>query len=200
MRGFSRIEKNMNTQNKVSLNEKTEDLNDLFVSFYNEYVEKVYGYIARQVWNHEEAEDLTSQTFIKAWKSFHSFDVTKASFKTWVFRIARNTVYDFFKTQKQCVDMSEYADIILSDTDIEREYIQKEILEEVQSILKTLPSKTQEIIRMRLWEGLSYKEIAFVLHQSEGSVKMSFSRGIQRIQKDMPHLVWLSYFLKLWLS
>ena len=86
--------------------EPIENINTDFASFYDVNVKIVYGYLYYRLRHRQTAEDLTEQTFLKALENFHRFDGQKASFKTWVFRIARNTLMQTLNEAKKTTQVS----------------------------------------------------------------------------------------------
>lgn len=151
---------------------------------YDEFFEKVYGFIFYRIQHKETAEDLTSQVFMKAVTHFHKFSADKASFSTWLLRIARNTLIDFFRTKKNYADL-EKAFEVKSDEDLEEKVAVKMDFEKVREVLSLLKPDARDIVMMRLWDGLSYKEIAEITGKSEGALKMVFSRSVEKLQKQL---------------
>ena len=72
---------------------------------YTEYKEKVMRYMLKKVQNPHDAEDLTSEVFLKVFKSIESFDENKASISTWIYTVARNTVIDYYRTRKDTAEL-----------------------------------------------------------------------------------------------
>ena len=71
-----------------------------FAELTKRHLSGVYSFVVRYVGNAEEAEDITQDTFLKAWKSLKKYDPSSSKFKTWLFRIARNTSIDFLRKKK----------------------------------------------------------------------------------------------------
>lgn len=166
-----------------------------FSILYYKYVKKIYKFIYYKVQHKETAEDLTSQTFIKALEKINSFSNEKSSFSTWVYAIARNSVIDFYRTKKNNFNIDDVWDL-KDNTDIERDADIRGKLEKVEKYLKGLKAEQREIIMLRVWEDMSYKEIAEITGKSEGNCKMIFFRTVKELKEKMP-LEILLYFLLL---
>ena len=78
-----------------------------FSGLYDVYIGKIYRFIFYKTSHKETAEDLTSKTFMKALKSVDRFDTEKGTFQAWLFRIARNTVIDFYRTKKDLKNIED---------------------------------------------------------------------------------------------
>lgn len=155
-----------------------------FAKLYDKYIEKIYRFIYWRVQHKETAEDLTSQVFMKALNQIDSYDETKSTFATWIYRIARNTVIDHYRTMKQSVDIDDYWS--LSDTvDIARDAEVRDKLQEVDQYLSHLSADQREIVLLRVWHGFSYKEIAELIGKTEASCKMVFSRVMTKLRVEI---------------
>jgi RNA polymerase sigma factor (sigma-70 family) len=156
---------------------------EAFSHLYDSYIEKVYRFVYYRVGHKQEAEDLVSVIFTKAYSKFQSFD-RKSKFGPWIISIARNTVIDFYRTRKFTSDIEDAFDIS-SNTNLSKEFEMKEKLDEVMKYLNTLSSDQKDLVVMRLWDGLSYEEISQVLGKSEASLRVSFSRIVSKMQKEL---------------
>lgn len=166
-----------------------------FGQLYDAYIKKIYDFIYYKTTHKETAEDLTSQTFFKALEKIKTFSPERGNFSSWIYQIARNTVIDHYRTKKEAIDIEDVWDLAGRE-DIERDLDLKGKLEKIEKYLGTLKHEQREIIIMRVWQDLSYQEIAAILCKSEASCKMVFSRAIIALRKEMPaHL--LIYFLLL---
>jgi RNA polymerase sigma-70 factor (ECF subfamily) len=152
-----------------------------FGKLYDRHFKAVYRFIAYRVSDTALAQDLTSQAFLKALEHIGSFDGRKASFLTWVMRIARNTLIDAYRTHRATEDIDE-LDIRQEGGDVSEDIDTRAKLEELRRALAALPQEQRDIIRMRVWDGLSYREIGQVLGKSEASCKMMASRTLRSLR------------------
>lgn len=154
-----------------------------FVLLYDAYVEKIYKFLFFRTFHKELAEDLTSQTFIKAFEKISTFDADRGTFQAWVYQIARNLLIDEYRKRKP-VDNIDAHQNLQSTTDLESETQAMQSKEALQKLLQTLSEESQELVTMRLWDELPYSEIAHITGKTEGSLKMQFSRIISQLQQQ----------------
>lgn len=158
----------------------------VFWEIYDKYVDKVYEFIYFKTYDEQISEDLTSDTFFKALKSLNKFDTTieNVSLKAWFMKIAYNNVIDYYKKKKDelCLD-----DILEKSecNDLAKEIDDKEKLKEVVTYLKTLKQEHSEILIMRLWDNLSYKQIAEITWKTEDNCKKIVSRTLVKINSNI---------------
>ena len=134
----------------------------------NRHKNKVYTYILLMVKNEHLAQDIFQETFIKVIKSLHNGKYQEnGKFISWVVRIAHNLIIDHFRKEKQMKMFSndEYETDIFnssrfSDSTVEEEIIQDQILTDVRRLVDFLPEEQKEVILLRHFMGLSFKEIA----------------------------------------
>ncbi|PIR94808.1 RNA polymerase subunit sigma-24, partial [Candidatus Falkowbacteria bacterium CG10_big_fil_rev_8_21_14_0_10_37_6] len=143
---------------------------------------KIYDFIYFKTHHKETAQDLTSIVFVKAMQKINTFD-NKSNFSAWLYRIARNTVIDHFRVLKKDKNIDDIWDLA-DNSDIAQDIDIKNKLAEVKKYLKNLKSDQRDIVIMRLWQNMSYAEIAQTLGKSEDSCKMSFSRTIKNLRGE----------------
>jgi RNA polymerase sigma-70 factor (ECF subfamily) len=163
-----------------------------FGLLYDRYIRKIYDFVYYKTMRRETAEDLTSQTFLKALEKIDDFDGGKGAFGAWLYRIARNTVIDHYRTRKEDANIEDIWDLAGKD-DVARDIDMKAKLEKVEKYLAALKREHREIVMLHLWEGLTHKEIAEALGKSEASCKMLYSRAITTLRREMP-LAMFVYF------
>jgi len=142
---------------------------------------RVFGYILLLVKNHTIAEDIFQDTFIKVIKSLQENKYTdNGRFVSWVMRIAHNLIIDHFRREKQLKtysnDQSE-IDVFnspkFSDKNVEELMVFEQILSEVRSLVEELPDEQKEVVMLRHYAGLSFKEIA---EQTNVSINTALGR------------------------
>lgn len=164
-----------------------------FGPLYDAYLEDIFRFVSYRVPKKETAEDITSQIFLKALERCASYNPKKGSFRTWLYQITRNCIIDFYR---QNTMHENIEDVVISDNEKSKQQIETNILySDVQNYLQKLSLEVQEIIVLRIWEGLSYAEISEILGKSEASCKMSFSRGLKELRGLMPLSLFLSFYL-----
>jgi RNA polymerase sigma-70 factor, ECF subfamily len=155
---------------------------EAFGLLYDHYLDPIYRFIYYKVFCREVAEDLTSDTFMKALKRLGSYQVDRGRFNSWLYQIARNTVVDYYRTKKESVPIDDVFDLGHDERTAEQ-LDALAGLAKVEEYLKALPARQREIITLRIWEGKSFDEIASLLGGTEGSVKMAFSRSIRQLRE-----------------
>mgnify|MGYP004444607617 FL=1 len=124
---------------------------------YLDYRDKVRRYISGKVRNIHDIEDLTSDVFVKVYEKLEKFDGEKASVSTWVYTITRNTVIDFYRTNKTCEELPE---TLVSDDGVDENVIKEESLSELCDALESLDERSRDLIIFHYYKGLTLKEIA----------------------------------------
>ena len=147
---------------------------------YSKYHDKVFGYILNHTSHVEDAEDLTNDVFLKAFRSLESFDEDKACVSTWLFTIMRNTLTDHFRKNRITETLDE--EYVAKD-DVEGSYLKKETLDELARALKKLPEEQRDIIILRYSDGLSLTEISDRLNISYGMIKVKHKQALQALGK-----------------
>lgn len=178
--GLSSTNPGMPTDINLVLSCQQGNLHD-FDALYTRHLKGVYAFIFYRVMERYAAEDLTSQTFLKALESIGSFDPKKGAFSTWLYRIARNTVTDHFRTSHPHEDIENMWDLPAEDNPF-LDAADKLSESQIRSALSRLPKDKRDLVLMRLWDGLSYKEIASITGKSEASLKMMFMRTVQDLR------------------
>lgn len=167
-----------------------------FGALFDAYHKKIYTFIYYRTHHKETAEDIASLVFTKALENIGSYNPGRGSFSTWLYQIARNSVIDHYRTFKS-TDGIENAFDLPSASNVERDADTRLKLEKVQKLLLQLPAQQRDIVIMRVWDGLSHKEIADILGISEANSKMTFSRAIAKLGKQEALILLILLALKL---
>ncbi len=166
------------------------------------YKSKVFNYIFRMVHSHLDAEDLTQETFVRAYTSIRSFQ-SRASLNTWLFRIATNLCIDFSRKTKRSqgltmsLSQEGEGDEEESDRDIpdmaydpQRLLMNKELGTQLNQALMALPIKLRTVVLMYDIEGLPYDEIASIVGCPLGTIKSRLFNARSALREKLaPYLV-----------
>lgn len=155
-----------------------------FTKLYEHYLPKIYGYIYKRVGARQEAEDLTSKTFLKMLAHLPRFKGDH--FKSWLYRIAANTVIDHFRTFHGTEDIGVLENLPAPEgMENPREDAEKsELKKEVFGALNLLPKKYSEIIYLKYYGDLSNEEIAHSLGITENNASVLLHRALKEFKKN----------------
>lgn len=150
-----------------------------FEDMYTEYSDQIYRFLYWQTSDSRLAEDLTSEVFMKAWRSRDSF--TTGSKKAWLYRIARNIVIDYWRKKHEIIteDMDEIA--FYDDKTAERLDREAEV-KLLNGALAKLPEKLRQVVTLRFLEKLPAKEVAKIFETTEGNVRLLQYRALRKLK------------------
>ncbi|MDD5043162.1 MAG: RNA polymerase sigma factor [Patescibacteria group bacterium] len=161
------------------------------------YLKPIYGFVYYYAGTASDAEDITQDVFVKAWKHIKKFDQRK-SFKTWIFSIAKNTAIDFLKKKKALLfsELSDEADSnSILDTLVDPAPLPDEILEraDIEQMLARamdkLPAKYRAVLFLYYKDGFNFREIAAVLGEPLNTVKSRQRRALLALKKILTETV-----------
>ena len=148
------------------------------------YQEKVYWHVRRIVINHEDANDVVQNIFLKIWKNLDGFRFESKLF-SWIYRIATNEAITFLKNKNKSffTTLGENNEYLLDNLRDEVRVDCDEIQRKLQRALLKLPEKQRLVFNMRYYDEMKYSEISEVLSTSEGALKASYRHAIKKIEK-----------------
>lgn len=151
-----------------------------------QYQERIYWMIRKMVVDHEDANDITQEVFIKVYQKIDSFKEDAQLF-TWVYRIATNECLSFLRKQKRRTFFSfESQQELLSEKLKENHMVtEDEITYKLQQALLSLPDKQRLVFQMKYFDELKYDEISNILNTSVGSLKASYHHAVKKIEKHL---------------
>lgn len=156
---------------------------DDFESLYRETFPRIYNYLYYHLLDQQTAEDVASEVYIKAYRSFDSFDSSRASFYTWVYSIAHNELMNQYRRTKPTSDLDELPEMVFATEDSYDD--EEERAEKVRALLSLLDEEDREIIYLKFWEGLQNKEIAERLGMNASTVSTRVSRAVGKLRKHV---------------
>lgn len=156
--------------------------NKTVISFSDVFLENnglIYKYIfLRTGYQKEIAEDLSQEVFFKALKNFEKYNNDKASIKTWLFRIARNVVIDFYRTRKENhIDIEKVEDLII------QEELNKDLTYFILRKIKLLKELEQEVVIYKFIYELSDKEISAIINKHNSATRVLIFRTINKLKE-----------------
>jgi RNA polymerase sigma-70 factor (ECF subfamily) len=144
----------------------------------------IYGFIYYKTFHKETAEDLTSETFFKALTHIQTVDPSR-SFQSWLYKIAQNSVIDHFRRERYMENIDDIWDVA-DGANVETDASVALEIRALRKELHNLSRRERDIVIMRVWQELSYREIAEILGKSEASCKMSYSRVVSKLKQTVP--------------
>lgn len=157
---------------------------EMFAQLYEAYIERIYRYIYYRVVDNMLAEDLTSQVFLKAWEKLDSYEPGQSPFAAWLYRIARNTIIDYYRTKKAAISLDEIEHLKISHTDeVDKKLDLQAQAQELHEALLALTAQQQKVLVLRFIRGFSTAEIARQLGKQQGAVRALQMRGLHELSK-----------------
>jgi RNA polymerase sigma-70 factor (ECF subfamily) len=153
-----------------------------FGLLYEHYLDEMYQFVFYKVKGRQEAEDLTEVVFLKAWQALDGNPPTKIPFRLWLYRIARNTVIDHYRTRRSQIDLEEAMEVPETADSPETLVVRRERVEELRDKLQMLNEDQQEVITCRFVMGLSHAETAVVMSRTEQAVRALQYRAITALR------------------
>ena len=154
-----------------------------FTSIVKKYQEKLYWHIRRMVINHEDANDVLQNMFIKVWKGLENFK-EESQLYTWLYRIATNESFTFLEQQKKRSSVSlndietGLANKIIADKNFDANRLEWKL----QLAIQQLPEKQRAVFNLRYYDEMPYEEMSRILETSEGALKASYHHAVKKIE------------------
>lgn len=158
---------------------------EAFGMLYDEYVDQIFRYVYYKVGNLDESQDLTGQTFLKAFENIDSYEMRDVAFSSWLYRIAHNLVVDFFRreSKRENVPIDEQpptpspsgnpVESVLADLESERLY----------QAMNRLTHNQREVLVLKFIDNLSNAQVAEIMGISVGAVKSTQKRGLLALNR-----------------
>ncbi len=148
------------------------------------YQQKVYGLIRKMVIDHDDADDVTQEVFIKVHKSIDGFR-EDAQLYTWIYRIATNESLSFLskKRRRFFLPLEDVSGELTAMIDFSPHIGGDEIQKKLQKALLTLPDKQRLVFNLKYYEEMPYQEMAVVTGTSEGALKASYHHAVKKIEE-----------------
>lgn len=153
-----------------------------FTDIIKKYQEKLYWHIRRLVINHEDANDVLQNVFIKIWKGLDNFR-EDAQLYTWMYRVATNESLSFLEQQKRRHSISlDDEKSSISQLKAEKNFDAGKIEWKLQLAIQQLPEKQKLVFNLRYYDEMPYEQMSRVLNTSEGALKASYHHAVKKIE------------------
>jgi len=159
----------------------------LFSKLYKHYYPHISRFINNRVYSSDDAEDITSSVFQKAFMGIESFKWQGVSFSSWLYRIAHNTLVDYYRNQEKHKGQIKIIDDIHESkfNTPEQDAIEYYQSEFMQKLLEILPEREKLIIYHKFYEGRTNKEIAIQLNITETNVSTIIFRVLKKLKENL---------------
>lgn len=156
-----------------------------FEQIIKKYQQKLYWHVRRMVVDHDDADDVLQNTFIKAWKYLGNFRGDSKLY-TWLYRIATNESITFLNNQKKraisSIDQADQgyslADKLKGDTHFDANKAEWKL----QMAIQTLPEKQKAVFNLRYYDEMPYEEMSKVLDTSVGALKANYHHAAKKVE------------------
>ena len=149
----------------------------------SQYSEPLYWKIRRIVLNHDDANDVLQNVFLKAWNNLDDFQ-QKSKISTWLYRIAVNESLDFLRRQKTASMVSADEDIMVGNRLMADEYFDGDEAQALlQEAISRLPDVQRTVFTLRYYDEMKYSEMSRLLTTSEGALKASYHLAVKKISE-----------------
>ena len=157
---------------------------DGFTAIIKKYQERLYWHIRRMVVDHEDANDVLQNMFIKVWKGLENFREDSQLF-TWLYRIATNESLTFLtqKKKRNAVSLSDDENGLSNQLKSESGFDANKLEWKLQLGIQKLPEKQRLVFNLRYYDEMPYEEMSRVLETSEGALKASYHHAAKKIEE-----------------
>ncbi|TDO28943.1 RNA polymerase sigma factor [Sediminibacterium goheungense] len=154
-----------------------------FTAIIKKYQEKLYWHIRRMVVDHDDANDVLQNMFIKVWKGLENFREDSRLY-TWMYRIATNECLSFLEQQKRraSVSMDEVGEGLTNKVKADSNFDGNRLEWKLQLAIQQLPEKQRAVFNLRYYDEMPYEEMSRILDTSEGALKASYHHAAKKIE------------------
>lgn len=155
---------------------------EAFGLLYDRYCDRIYGYVYRRLRDHEAAEDVTAEIFIKALKAIDTYRPERAPFAAWLYRIAGNAVIDHVRARRSTATIDVVAEAADAGLPVEERALDRVEIDRVWAAVDRLAPAQRTAVTLRFGRDLPIADIAARMGRSEGAVKLLLNRGLTALR------------------
>ena len=155
-----------------------------FTAIIKKYQEKLYWHIRRMVVEHEDANDVLQNVFIRVWNGLENFREDSQLY-TWLYRIGTNECLTFLeqKKRKSSVSLSDVEGSLSNSIKADKHFDPNKLEWKLQLAMQQLPEKQRIVFNLRYYDEMPYEEMSKVLETSEGALKASYHHAVKKIEE-----------------
>jgi len=168
----------------LSLFRDPETKEKAFTDIIKKYQERLYWHVRRMVIDHEDANDVLQNVFIRVWNGLENFR-EDAQLYTWLYRIATNECLTFLEQQKKraAISLSEMESGLSNKIKADKHFDAQKLEWKLQLAIQQLPEKQRVVFSLRYYDEMPYEEMSRVLETSEGALKASYHHAVKKIEE-----------------
>ena len=155
-----------------------------FEQLTRKYSQRVYWHVRKIVIDHDDADDVTQEAFLKVWTNRSKFRGDSGLF-TWIYRIATNESLNFLNKKKRTIMGGELEVELASNLTADELVSGDKIQLMLQHAILSLPEKQRLVFNMKYFDDLTFKQIAEITDTSEGALKASYHHAVKKIEEFM---------------
>lgn len=153
-----------------------------FEEIVNHYSQPLYWQIRRLVVDHEDADDVLQNTFIKAWTNITSFR-GESKLSTWLYKIAYNESLTFLNHKRELLSIDDLNSMTMETLESDPYFDGDETQLMLQEAINTLPDKQKAVFNMKYFEEMKYEDMSQITGTSVGALKASFHLAVKKIEE-----------------
>ncbi len=155
-----------------------------FTSIVKKYQQKLYWHVRRMVVDHDDANDVIQNVFIKAWRGLDGFREDSTLY-TWLYRIATNESLSFLeqKKRKGTVSLSDNETDLSETVRADKDFDASKLEWKLQLAIQQLPERQRAVFHLRYYDEMPYAEMSTILETSEGALKASYHIAVKKIEE-----------------
>src|ERR671913_898325 len=154
-----------------------------YTSIIRKYQEKLYWHVRRMVVDHDDANDVLQNVFIRVWNGLENFK-EESQLYTWLYRIATNESLTFLENQKKraSVSLSDVESGLSNKIKADQNFDANKLEWKLQLAIQQLPEKQRLVFNLRYYDEMPYEEMSRILDTSEGALKASYHHAVKKIE------------------
>ncbi|MGB3467910.1 MAG: RNA polymerase sigma factor [Cyclobacteriaceae bacterium] len=160
---------------------------EAFEVLYRKYYAEIFRYVHKKVQDQDETADIVSRVFIKSYRTIEDFQYKGLPYSAWLYRVAINETNQYFRKNKtRHVVIDEHLSSSIA-FEINLDSSRSELIDKLPSVLNQLKPDNLELIELRYFEGLTFRQISEIMNLTETNCKVKTFRALKKLKKLLSH-------------